>query len=1155
MASTVTLYGPLTNAGTINLTNAAFYLYNNNGVNWAGGIDNQGEINFYGASGDHVYAYGDGYEYLINQGTVNEQAGAGMSSIDVYAGALAGIYNAALGTTLQFIGGSASNPLTVGMPPVLNGPGQYEFTSGYLLLTEDGIANLALTGGTLELGAAFQGGAITNLTLDGVTLGAGSYRVKGTLTATNSTLNGAITVNSGGVLDAFGGTLQPTGSLTVGGGGVLNVASTVTLYGPLTNAGTINLTNAAFFLYNNNGVNWAGGIDNQGEINFYGASGDHVYAYGSGYEYLINQGTVNEQAGAGTSTINAYEGVLTGIYNAALGTTLQFIGGGASNPLTVGTPPVLNGPGQYEFTSGYLLLTEDGIANLALTGGTLELGAAFQGGAITNLTLDGVTLGAGSYRVKGTLTATNSALNGAITVNSGGTLDEYGGTLEPAGSLTVEGGGVLDVASTFYLQGPLTNAGTINLTNAAFYLYNNNGFNWAGGIDNQGEINFYGASGDHVYAYGSGYEYLINQGTVNEQADAGTSTINASEGVLTGIYNAALGTTLQFGGGNAGNPLTVGTPPVLNGPGQYEFTSGYLLLTEDGIANLALTGGTLELGAAFQGGAITNLTLDGVTLGAGSYRVKGRLTATNSTLNGAITVNSGGVLDAFGGTLKPTGSLTVGGGGVLNVASTFYLQGPLTNAGTINLTNAAFYLYNNNGVNWAGGIDNQGELNFYGASGGHIYSYGSGYEYLINQGTVNEQADAGTSTINASEGVLTGIYNAALGTTLQFIGGSASNPLAVGMPPVLNGPGQYEFTSGYLLLTEDGIANLALTGGTLELGAGFQGGAITNLTLDGVTLGAGSYRVKGRLTATNSTLNGAITVNSGGVLDEYGGTLEPAGSLTVEGGGVLNVASTFYLQGPLTNAGTINLTNAAFYLYNNNGVNWAGGIANQGEINFYGLSGDNVYLYGGGYEYLINQGTVSQRPGTGNSSIDVAVFTDPGTLDSQEGTLTLNNVSLQSSSVLNVGLNSLVDYGRFALVASAVLNGVFSANLNNGFVPANGDTFNVLSYPSYSGAFANINLPANAPGKGIYGPTVFSLVFTGTGITTNEPVLTIERVSANAVVVLWPTAAGNFDLQTTTNLSSGSWSNITSGITTAGADYVFTDKVNGKAAFFRLQSQ
>ncbi len=1239
VAATFYLQGPLTNAGTINLTNAAISLYNNNGVNWAGGIDNRGEINLYGASGDRIYSSsGSGYEYLINQGTVNEQAGAGTSSINAYAGVLVGTYNAAPGTTLQFSGGSASSPLTVGTPLVLNGPGQYQFTSGYLLLTVDAIPNLALTGGTLELGPGFQqGGAITNLTLDGMTLEAGTHQVNGVMTATNGTLNGAITVNgggaliesgatfsgtvtvaSGGVLDENGGTLASTGSLTVQGGGVLNVASTFYVQGPLTNAGRINLTNAAISLYNNNGVNWAGGIDNRGEINLYGASGDRIYSSsGSGYEYLINQGTVNEQAGAGTSSINAYAGVLVGTYNAAPGTTLQFSGGSASSPLTVGTPLVLNGPGQYQFTSGYLLLTVDGIANLALTGGTLELGPGFQqGGAITNLTLDGMTLEAGTHQVNGVMTATNGTLNGAITVNgggaliesgatfsgtvtvaSGGVLDENGGTLASTGSLTVQGGGVLNVAATFYVQGPLTNAGRINLTNAAISLYNNNGVNWAGGIDNRGEINLYGASGDRIYSSsGSGYEYLINQGTVNEQAGAGTSSINAYAGVLVGTYNAAPGTTLQFSGGSASSPLTVGTPLVLNGPGQYQFTSGYLLLTVDGIANLALTGGTLELGPGFQqGGTITNLTLDGMTLEAGTHQVNGVMTATNGTLNGAITVNgggaliesgatfsgtvtvaSGGVLDENGGTLANTGSLTVQGGGVLNVAATFYVQGPLTNAGRINLTNAAISLYNNNGVNWAGGIDNRGEINLYGASGDRIYSSsGSGYEYLINQGTVNEQAGAGTSSINAYAGVLVGTYNAAPGTTLQFSGGSASSPLTVGTPLVLNGPGQYQFTSGYLLLTVDAIPNLALTGGTLELGPGFQqGGAITNLTLDGMTLEAGTHQVNGVMTATNGTLNGAITVNgggaliesgatfsgtvtvaSGGVLDEYGATLANTGSLTVQGGGVLNVAATFYLQGPLTNAGTINLTNAAFYLYNNNGINWIGGINNHGEINFYGASGDHIYSYGAGGEYLINQGTISQRPGTGNSSINVVLFTDPGTVDSQAGTFALSSVSLQSSSVLSVGLNSATDYGNIALNASVVLNGTFSANLNNSFVPAKGEAFNVVSYPSFSGSFANINLPTGIPGEGVYGPTVFSLLFTGAGVSTNQPVLTIERVNAHTVVVLWPTAAGNFGLQTSTNLSSGSWSDVLSGIATVGADYVLTNTAKGKAAFFRLQSQ
>ena len=354
-------------------------------------------------------------------------------------------------------------------------------------------------------------------------------------------------MRSGAVLDEFGGTLDPTGSLTVEGGGVLNVASTFALEGPLTNAGTINLTNAAFYIYNNNGINWSGGIDNQGVLNFYGASGDAISSYGGGYEYLINGGTVNEQPGTGASTINVYLGGLAGTYDAALGTTIKFIGGSASNPLTVGTPPVLNGPGQYQFTSGYLLLTVDAIANLTLAGGTLELGPGFQqGGAITNLTLDGITLGAGTYQVNGTLIATNSVLNGAITVKSGAVLDEFGGTLDPTGSLTIEGGGVLNVASTFSLEGPLTNAGTINLTNAAFYIYNNNGINWSGGIDNQGVLNFYGASGDAISSYGGGYEYLINGGTVNEQPGTGASTINVYLGGLAGTYDAALGTTISL---------------------------------------------------------------------------------------------------------------------------------------------------------------------------------------------------------------------------------------------------------------------------------------------------------------------------------------------------------------------------------------------------------------------------------------------------------------------------------------------------------------------------------------------------------------------------------------------------------------------------------
>jgi hypothetical protein len=59
--------------------------------------------------------------------------------------------------------------------------------------------------------------------------------------------------------------------------------------------------------------------------------------------------------------------------------------------------------------------------------------------------------------------------------------------------------------------------------------------------------------------------------------------------------------------------------------------------------------------------------------------------------------------------------------------------------------------------------------------------------------------------------------------------------------------------------------------------------------------------------------------------------------------------------------------------------------------------------------------------------------------------------------------------------------------------------------------------------------------------------------SGNAVALYWPTSASGYILQSTTNLSAGSWSSITNGISTTGSYYAFTNATSGKAAFFRLK--
>jgi hypothetical protein len=288
-------------------------------------------------------------------------------------------------------------------------------------------------------------------------------------------------------------------------------------------------------------------------------------------------------------------------------------------------------------------------------------------------------------------------------------------------------------------------------------------------------------------------------------------------------------------------------------------------------------------------------------------------------------------------------------------------------------------------------------------------------------------------------------------------------------------------------------------------------------------------------------------------MDDSGGEVPVTGSLTVAAGGILNVASSLTLYGPLTNAGTMNLTNASVVLYNNGTASYNAGIDNLGAINFYGASGDQI-ISGLGDEYLINQGMISQRPGTGNSSVNAAQFTDPGTLDSQEGTLTLNKLPLQSSSILSFGLNSATDYGKIAVQASTVLAGTVGASFNNGYIPASGAQFNVLSGPSLAGTFATIAVPAGASASGVYGSTTFSLLITG-NIISPPPFLTIERVNASTITVSWPTSSGSFNLQTSPALPTATWSDITTGINTVGANYVLTYTTSGEAAFFRLQSQ
>ncbi len=84
---------------------------------------------------------------------------------------------------------------------------------------------------------------------------------------------------------------------------------------------------------------------------------------------------------------------------------------------------------------------------------------------------------------------------------------------------------------------------------------------------------------------------------------------------------------------------------------------------------------------------------------------------------------------------------------------------------------------------------------------------------------------------------------------------------------------------------------------------------------------------------------------------------------------------------------------------------------------------------------------------------------------------------------MNVVLSSATDYGSFIIstnypniVGTADLAGALNANLNNGYFPTNGTTFNVVTYGSFTGSFSSLGLPAAVSWQSNYGSTNFSLV-------------------------------------------------------------------------------
>jgi hypothetical protein len=295
-------------------------------------------------------------------------------------------------------------------------------------------------------------------------------------------------------------------------------------------------------------------------------------------------------------------------------------------------------------------------------------------------------------------------------------------------------------------------------------------------------------------------------------------------------------------------------------------------------------------------------------------------------------------------------------------------------------------------------------------------------------------------------------------------------------------------------------------------GGNFAGGYITTNTSGLSALANGSFNVNGTVTGTNTW-----EVNGGSLV----GTNVVHGAFTWAGGVWNNATVTITTNSTVIgNVGAgANMDMGSTILTNNGTFTWMSGHFRTGN-------GTAVYNYGlwnalddEGYGYDFNNGSTIYNYGTFRKSSGVnngsgsqiqngVIFNNSGWLDAQAGVISLQGAYSLTNGTLNFGINSLTNYGEISLAGAAPLVGTVSANLNNGYIPINGNSFTNLYYGSYTGSFTNTVLPFADAWTTNYFPTyvvftvlnarpVFAPLATNSFVINELTALTVTNTAAD----------------------------------------------------------
>lgn len=852
---------------------------------------------------------------------------------------------------------------------------------------------------------------------------------------------------------------------------------------------------STLYIYPAMTLNVAGSVNNSG----YFQTGEGLG--GGGNNTVTVTGTFTNSSGAGLvlagqgDVLNAASLVNTGAITIESGATLNLTAGGQ------GITDV--GAGSLLQVFGVANVINNGVSTYALGAlssveGALELGAgpsvippiAPVGGVLsvsgevsicdgTTLTVSGGVANSGSFStgtgspdfgnsvvVSGAFTnspgallnlsASNDYFSSSSLDNSGTILiNGYGVAMTVSGSLINESGGVFtvdDLQANISL-GSLSNSGTIDLGGTLIVgsqspLINSGTINM-----NPGTLEINGSA---VTLSGKG---TVNLGGGTITAASATDVLTNSDNTIQGYGNIGNG---QMGLVNSGTIVANNTESALViDPSSSGFNNKGTLTVD--------TGATLQI----TGPANSFVNFSGTTLTGGTYLVDGTLQfgAPGTSL----------VTNAANITLSGTGAqiLDLSGGNVL--------AGFATNAST-----GTFAVVKGRSFTTAGNFTNNGTL-----------TVGSGSRFVVNGNLANFSG----TTLSG------GTYN--ITGTFQFKG---ANIVTNAADITLNG-------------THAAIISQTKANGLANFATNAKGGKFT-LSGNANFTTAGNFTNSGTLIVNRGSkfdVNGSLANFFGTTLS--GGIYSIGGALQFNGANIVTNASNLTLKSPTAqildqndNNGLANFAangaKGAFTLAGDASFNSAGAFSNAGTLK---VSKGGTLSVGGNAGYTQTKGktTVDGTLVTGTGGITVSggsVFGNGGALDGDvtssgafnigDKLLTAGSESITGAYTQNAtgslaidigGLTAGSQFDQLTVSSAATLNGILNLGLINSFVPAVGETFDVLNASSVTGTFSTVNgtsINSDEHFVVVYNPTNISLdVVTG---AANMPLVAANYAVSNS---------------------------------------------------------